>query len=258
VKYDVLGSGPPLVLVHGTPWSSYNWRHVIAPLAGWFTVYFYDMAGYGQSEKREAQDVSLAAQNRLLGELLDHWGLDRPVIVGHDFGGTTVLRTHLLGRRAFEKIVLIDPVALSPWGSPFFNLVNRHEQVFQKLPGDIHKAIVTAYVRGATYRPMDAETLAGTIAPWLGDPGQGAFYRQIAQADRRFTDEVEPLFRTIACPLLIVWGEEDEWIPIEKGRRLHAAIQQSEFVAVPDAGHLVQEDKPAILLSHLLKFLSFV
>jgi len=43
--------------------------------------------------------------------------------VGHDFGGTTVLRTHLISERKFEKIVLIDPVAVSPWGSPFFQHV---------------------------------------------------------------------------------------------------------------------------------------
>lgn len=254
VKYDVQGSGPPLVLVHGTPWSSFNWRHVIPALAGWFTVHFYDLIGYGQSEKRDGQDVSLATQNQVLAELLDHWELDSPFIVGHDFGGTTVLRTHLLGKRAFERIALIDPVALSPWGSPFFQHVNEHERVFQDIPAYIHEAIVSAYVQGATHKPMDPETLAGTIAPWLGPAGQRGFYRQIAQANQRFTDEVEPLYKTVTCPLLIVWGEEDQWIPIERGRQLHAAIPHSEFVPVANAGHLVQEDAPATLVSLLLKF----
>jgi pimeloyl-ACP methyl ester carboxylesterase len=254
VKYDVWGSGPPLVLVHGTPWSSYNWRHLIPALAHWFTVYAYDLIGYGQSEKRAGQDVSLAAQNRLLTGLLDHWGLESPHIVGHDFGGTTVLRTHLLERRAFQKITLIDPVALAPWGSSFFKHVNQHERVFQGLPPTIHEAVVSAYVRGAAHHPMDADTLAGIVAPWLDAAGQEGFYRQIAQADQRFTDEVEPLYPTITCPLLILWGVEDRWIPIEKGRQLHAAIPHSAFIPVPGAGHLVQEDAPALLVSHLLKF----
>ena len=256
VRHDVRGSGPPLVLVHGTPWSSFNWRHVITPLADWFTVYFYDMIGYGSSEKREGQDVSLAVQNRLLAELLDHWALASPAIVGHDFGGTTVLRAHLLGQRPFRKMVLIDPVAVSPWGSPFFQLVNQNEEVFRDVPAEIHEAIVSAYVQGATYKPMTAETLAGTVAPWLGAAGQGAFYRQIAQARQQYTDEVEPLYDRILCPLLIVWGEEDAWIPLEKGRQLHAAAPHSEFATVAGAGHLVQEDEPATLLSLLLRFLA--
>ncbi len=254
VKYDIQGSGAPLVLVHGTPWSSFNWRHIIPALACWFTVYYYDLIGYGQSEKRDGQNVSLAVQNQVLAELLDHWELDSPYIVGHDFGGTTVLRTHLLGQRTFEKMILIDPVAVAPWGSSFFKHVNQHEQVFREVPAYIHEAIVSAYVQGAAHKPMDAETLAGIITPWLDADGQAGFYRQIAQADQRFTDEIEPFYPTITTPLLIIWGEQDHWIPIEKGRQLHAAIPHSEFIPIPDAGHLVQEDQPALLTSLLLKF----
>jgi pimeloyl-ACP methyl ester carboxylesterase len=115
-----------LVLVHGTPWSSYNWRHIIPALAQWWTVYFYDLLGYGQSEKHPGQDVSLGVQNKVLTALLDYWGLKSPFIVGHNFGGTTVLRTHLLENRDFRKIALLDPVALGPWGSPFFQHVKEH------------------------------------------------------------------------------------------------------------------------------------
>ncbi|MBD3257301.1 alpha/beta fold hydrolase [candidate division GN15 bacterium] len=255
VRYDIQGDGPPVVLVHGTPWSSFNWRHVVAALASSFSVYYYDLIGYGQSEKRDGQDVSLAVQNQVLAELLDHWGLDEPMIVGHDFGGTTVLRTHLIGKRSFERMVLVDPVAVAPWGSDFFRHVNQHEAVFQDLPPYIHEAVVTAYVRGAMHQPMPPDTLAGIVAPWLGPEGQRGFYRQIAQADQRFTDEVEPKYGSIDCPVLIVWGEEDQWIPIDRGRKLHAAMAESRFVSIPDAGHLVQEDAPAELVSQLLGIL---
>lgn len=255
VRYDIRGEGRPLVLVHGTPWSSFCWRHLIPRLADKWTVYFYDLLGYGQSEKRDDQDVSLGVQNQVLACLLDHWKLDTPRIVGHDFGGTTVLRTHIVGERDFEKIVLVDPVALSPWGSPFFAHVNKHEAAFQGVPGYIHEAIVTAYVRGATYHPMSDETLQGILRPWLSESGRNAFYRQIAQADHRFTDEIEPKYGGITRPVLIAWGEEDEWIPIETGRRLHEAIPGSSFVPIPKAGHLVQEDEPDALLEAIEEFL---
>jgi pimeloyl-ACP methyl ester carboxylesterase len=254
VRYDIRGDGPPLVLVHGTPWSSFNWRHIIPALAQWFTVYFYDLLGYGQSEKRTGQDVSLGIQNKVLAALLDHWGLDLPFVVGHDFGGTTVLRTYLLEHRDFRKIVLIDPVALAPWGSPFFGHVRQHEGAFQGVPAYIHEAIVSAYVRGATCHPMSAETLAGIVRPWLGPTGQRAFYRQIAQADQRFTDEIEPSYGIISRPVLILWGEQDEWILLSKGQQLHRAIPTSEFCSISDAAHLVQEDAPAVLASHLIRY----
>jgi len=253
IRYDICGEGPPLVLVHGTPWSSYNWRHLIPMLAEKWTLYFYDLLGYGQSEMRDG-DVSLGVQNKLLGSLLNHWNLETPKIIGHDFGGATVLRTHLINKREFEQMVLIDPVALSPWGSPFFSHVNKHEAAFQGVPNYIHEAIVTAYVKGAAHKEMPQDTLEGILKPWLSDIGRHAFYRQIAQADSRFTDEIEPNYGSITLPVLILWGEEDKWIPVETGMRLHKAIPGSEFVPIPNAGHLVQEEEPVALFNAIQKF----
>src|SRR5215204_2656308 len=194
VRYEAFGTGPPVVLVHGTPFSSYVWRRVVPALAQTNTVYAFDLPGYGSSEKKEGQDVSLAAQGKVLSELLDHWGLDKPAVVGHDFGGAITLRAHLLEGCDFRAIALIDAVALSPWGSPFYHLVQDHVGVFRQMPAYMHEAMVAAYVRDATYVPMDDETLGPYIEPWLGPEGQQAFYRQIFQNDPRYTDEVQPLY----------------------------------------------------------------
>ncbi|MEJ2654936.1 MAG: glutathione S-transferase N-terminal domain-containing protein, partial [Acidihalobacter sp.] len=59
---DLFPDGPPLVAVHGTPWSSFNLRHLIESLSKAFTVHYYDLLGYGQSEKAPG-DVSLGIQN---------------------------------------------------------------------------------------------------------------------------------------------------------------------------------------------------
>lgn len=254
VKYDFQGQGEPLVLVHGTPWSSYNWRKIVLALSQWFTVYYYDLLGYGQSEKN-VQDVSLGVQNDVLEELLNYWELNNPTVVGHDFGGATVLRTYLLNHVSFKKIILIDPVAVSPWGSPFFAHVAQYDQAFNGLPAYIHDAILTRYVEGATYHPMAQETLEGIKKPWLSDEGQTAFYRQIAQSSQKYTDEVEELYQNINIPVCLLWGEQDQWIPIEKGRQLHQSIKTSTFIPIKGAGHLVQEDQPALLISYILKFI---
>jgi pimeloyl-ACP methyl ester carboxylesterase len=254
VRYGVIGDGPPVIVVHGTPWSSFNLRHLIESLSNDFTVYFYDLLGYGQSDKSPG-DVSLGIQNQVLDQLLNHWGLEKPAIVGHDFGGTTVLRTHIINRRDFEKIILIDPVALSPWGSPFFKHVNRHEEAFAGVPDYIHEAIVRAYVRTAAFRPMDDMVLDKIVLPWTAPGGKAAFYRQIAQADSRYTDEVQPLYAQISRPVLILWGREDTWIPLERGEVLHDMIPGSLFHILPDAGHLVIEEQPVQLIEKIRPFL---
>ena len=255
VHYDVFGAGSPIVLVHGTPSSTSLWRHVIAELAHDRTVYAYDLLGYGASEQRDRQDVSLGAQTTVLAGLLDHWQLERPAIAGHDFGGAITLRVHLLERRPFSAIALLDPVALGPWGTPFFRLVRDNVEVFQQLPATIHEAIVAAYLRGAFHSELSDAALAPYVEPWLGARGQDAFYRQIAQADQRFTDEVEPLYGEIRAPVLILWGEEDRWIPVESAHRLHSRIPQSELQLVPEAGHFLQEDAPQAVAAHLVRFL---
>lgn len=248
------GAGPPVVVVHGTPWSSYNLRHLVAGLARDFTVYTYDLPGYGQSDKSPG-DVSLGIQNEVLDQLLAHWQLDRPTVIGHDFGGATLLRTHLLNGRDFEKIVLIDPVAVAPWGSSFFRHVQEHEAAFAGVPDYIHAAIVRAYVQTAAYAPLDADVLEQIVAPWLGQAGQPAFYRQIAQASSVYTDAVQPRYGEITRPVLLLWGAEDTWIPQAKGEALHALIPGSELRVIPHAGHLVIEEKPEELIAEIRRFL---
>jgi pimeloyl-ACP methyl ester carboxylesterase len=254
VRYGVVGDGPPLVIVHGTPWSSFNMRHLVKALSKDFAVHYYDLIGYGQSDKMPG-DVSLGIQNQILDELIDHWGLQNPPIIGHDFGGATVLRTHLLNARAFEKIVLIDPVLLSPWGSPFFQHVKEHEEAFAGVPDYIHEAIVRAYINTAAFKPIDKETMDMTVHPWTGSNGKSAFYRQIAQADSVFTDEVQPLYSQITQPVMILWGKEDTWIPLNRGKLLHEMISGSLFHVIPDAGHLVIEEQPKLLVDKIQSFL---
>ena len=218
VRYGVVGSGSPVVLVHGTPFSAHVWHRVAPYLAERHEVFYFDLLGYGESEMRDGQDVSLGVQNDLLAELILHWGLDRPDLIGHDFGGTTALRAHLLNGIEYRNLVLIDPVALRPWGVGLDRAVRGHEGAFSAVSQDIHSAIVATYIRQAIHRAIPDDELAPYLRPWLGDVGQAAFYRQMGQFDARFTDEIEARYGEVRCPTLILWGEEDEWLPIAQGR----------------------------------------
>lgn len=255
IRYGVIGEGPPLVLVHGTPFSSVVWRKIIPYFANHRRVYFYDLLGYGQSEMREGQDVSLGVQDKVFEALLDHWGLASPDVVGHDFGGATVLRAHLLGKRDYRSLMLIDPVAVAPWGTPLIRHARQHEAVFAGLPAYVHQAIVPAYIAGSAHQVLPAETMALYAKPWFGAQGQSAFYRQIAQMDERFTDEVEPSYADIRCPVMILWGEEDKWISVAHGRKLADKIPGSILKIIPNAGHIVQEDAPEAIVAALFEFL---
>ncbi|MGP1253271.1 MAG: alpha/beta fold hydrolase [Kiloniellales bacterium] len=249
------GEGPDLVLAHGWPWSSYSWHRLIPELAKRYRVFWYDMPGYGQSEKTVEQKTSLDVQGHVFAEMLAHWGLDRPRVVAHDFGGATTLRAHLLQGCEFDRYLLMNVVALRPWGSDFFDHVGKHVEAFQGLPPHIHRAVVEAYIQGALVNAIDPEDFAALVLPWLSEEGRGSFYRQFAQADERYTAEVEPLFGQIRCPVKIVWGEEDPWIPLARGRALNDLIPQASFETLPGVGHLPQLEAPERVLESLLAFL---
>jgi pimeloyl-ACP methyl ester carboxylesterase len=249
------GRGPALVLAHGWPWSSFSWHRIIPGLAKHHSVYWYDMPGYGQSGKRPAQRTSLDVQGCVFAEMLAFWGLERPSVLAHDFGGAATLRAHLLHGCDFERYVLMNVVAMRPWGSAFFDHVGKHVDAFLGLPPHIHKAIVEAYIRGAIVNDIGQEDFAALAAPWLTDEGTGSFYRQFAQADERYTAEVEPLFGAIRCPVKILWGEDDPWIPLARGQALHGLIPHASFETLPGVGHLPQLEAPGLVLKHLKAFL---
>jgi pimeloyl-ACP methyl ester carboxylesterase len=257
VRWDELGEpdADPVVLCHGTPFSSYVWRHIARALAHRHRVLVWDMPGYGASTKFDGQDVSLAAQGIVFAELLAHWQLSRPTVVAHDFGGAVALRAHLLHGASYRRLALVDPVALAPWGSPFFRLAREHTDVFGQLPPALHGALVREYVRSASARGLPADTLEALVAPWLGEVGQPAFYRQIAAADQRYTDEVQPRYGDLDLPVLVCWGTDDTWIPVAKAHELVGLIPGARLRLIDGAAHLVQEDAPAELTAALVDFL---
>lgn len=252
VAWGSLGEGQPMVLVHGTPFSSQVWRRIAPLLAEHRKVYFYDLLGYGQSEKSDGQDVSLGVQNGVLSALVQAWGLGVPDVLCHDFGGATALRAHYLDGLRYRRLTLVDPVAVAPWGSPFVQHVRKHEPAFAGLPAYAHDALLRAYLQGAAHRPLGDEAFELYMRPWQGETGQPAFYRQIAQMDQRYTDEIEPLYGEMDCPVQLLWGEKDEWIPVAQGEKLVGRIAGGVLKRVPDAGHLVQEDAPEAIVAAIL------
>ncbi|WP_369200328.1 alpha/beta fold hydrolase [Streptomyces sp. PU-14G] len=257
VRWAALGDPalPPVVLLHGTPWSSFVWRHAARTLAENHHVFVWDMPGYGTSAKYEGQDVSLDAQGRLFAALLEHWELERPAVVGHDFGGAVALRAHLLHGARFARLALVDATALAPWNTGAYHLMGRHAEVFEQLPPRLHAALVREYVSTVGGPGLPHEVVEGLAAPWLDEAGQAGLYRQMAQNDRRWTDEIEERYGDLALPVLVCWGAEDAWLPVEHAHRLADVIPGARLRLLEGAGHLVQEDAPAELAAALSEFL---
>lgn len=255
IAWGRAGSGPPVVFCHGTPFSSRVWSRYADALSDDFTVYLWDMPGYGASSKDPEHAVDFGVQAKAFAALLEHWGLDRPRVVAHDFGGAVSLRATLAEKAAYASLMLVDVVAIPPSGSPFFQFVQRHPTTLDELPPYVHEAIVRAYVRNASHRGLREPELDELVAPWLTADGQPAFYRQIAQYDEQYLVENERTVGELSIPVKVVWGRDDGWIPAATGRRLASLIPGASYVEVPEAGHLMQYDAPVALASLLREWL---
>lgn len=255
IAWGALGEGAPVVLVHGFPWSAQAWRRIAPWLAQSRKVFYFDMLGSGQSEKSDGQKVDESVQSDLLQALIEHWQLDRPQVVGHDFGGLAALRGHFVNGIDYGRLHLIDPVAVLPSGSPFYAHVAQHEAAFAGLPDYAHEALLKAYVQQAAHSPMREEALDIYAAPWRGAVGKPAFYRQIAQADPANISEAEARYQKTGFDIHLIWGEHDTFIPLERGHKLQRLLAADSLTVVPGAGHIVQEDAPEAVVAALLRHL---
>jgi pimeloyl-ACP methyl ester carboxylesterase len=254
VAYDVLGFGPPLVLVHGTPTNSSIWRNVALRLADRFSVYTYDLPGFGQSERREGLGVSISNQAHVLAELVEALDLEAPSIAGHDIGGATVLRAHLLEGVSFGCIALIDSVALRPWITTTTRHVKAHLDVYETMPTETFEAIVASHLRTATYHQMDEPTIERYLDQWKGESGQKLYLQKDDQLDEVDTADFEPLLPSISVPVRIVWGENDVWLPPVMAGRLHELIPTSDLILLPETGHFAMEDSPQEVAATLFDY----
>lgn len=243
-----------MILVHGTPGRSYVWRDVASKLADRFTVYVFDLLGFGESERREGLDVSICAQARILAELVEIWGLEEPAVAGHDIGGAISLRAHLLERVPFSRVALIDAVVLRPWITPTTRHVKAHLDVYETMPTAVFEAVVGSHLRTATHLPMDEAAFDAYLGQWSGALGQRLYLQKDAQLDEDDTAAFEPLLSSIEVPVRIVWGEHDAWLPLAVARRLHETIPDSDLRILPETGHFAMEDSPAEVAGALEEF----
>jgi pimeloyl-ACP methyl ester carboxylesterase len=256
VAFDAFGSGPPVVLVHGTPSRARVWRRVVPELAAGHRVIVFDLLGYGDSVPSAGQEVGVAVGGRELAELLARWKLDAPALVGHDIGAAAVLRAHLVEHAPAAAIALIDAVVLRPWITPPSRQMQGELERYRALPDRELAETIRRHLATATAAPLEPGDFAALFGQWEGADGQARYLRNLAGFDEADTDALEPLLPSLTAPLLVLWGEQDAWLPVETSARIAALVPGAERVVVPDAGHFSMEDRPQAIARELRRFLA--
>lgn len=255
--------GPPVVLVHGFGGSAWSWRETVPALAGaGYRVVALDLANFGLSDKSWDRDTSHARQADLVAGVLDELEVGSATIVGHSMGADVLAWLAARHPGRVDRAVLVDaatgPAAAGGGGGPLGALlrlpnIRRIAQLVIRAQVDGDR--LAGILRSAYADPSRAtpQALAGYLAPlqlagWddallanLRDGGAGAL--------------PAPIGEILRVPTLVVWGREDDWIPLADGEALRAALPDAEWRIIDDAGHLPMEEQPDDFNATLLAWL---
>ncbi|HEX2028949.1 MAG TPA: alpha/beta hydrolase [Nitriliruptorales bacterium] len=247
IRWEAAGDGPPVVLLHGIPTGPDLWRHVTPRLQG-VRVLAFEMVGYGQSiPAGEGRDISVAAQARYVGTWLDHLGIERAVLVGHDLGGGVAQIAAVHRPERCAGLVLTNSIAYDSWPIPSVKLLRATAPVAAHAPNAVLKAVLAVmFARGHDDLRLARESLEVHHRHYARRGGAAALARQVTALDVRDTLSVAERLTSLDMPAQIVWGVADQFQKPEYGERL-ARDLGARAVAIRDGKHYVPEDHPDIV-----------
>lgn len=252
------GSGPVLLLLHGTGAATHSWRDMLQPLAQHFRLIAPDLPGHGFTKGRLPNGLTMPGVARAVTGLLGELDAEPALIVGHSAGAAVAIRMALDGLARPAGIIGIAPALL-----PFPGIAQHLFPTMAKLlfvnPFAPHIFASVARGSGAVERFL-ARSTGSTI-----DAAGIAAYAQLfatsahcAGAIGMMADwDLVPLKRDLsklAVPMLVLHGEKDVAIPVSGALESVALISDCALEVLPGLGHLAHEEAPQLAVDHVLHF----
>ncbi len=261
-----MGSGPPLLLVHGLMTSSYSFRYVMKPLSEHYRVVVPDLVGAGQSDK---PDVSYEPQAMAtwLVELVEELGIGGCPAIGNSLGGYLCMRAAMSSPSTFQCLVNLhspgipEPrlralaAALMVPGAQRALAALARRKPEEWAHKNVHYFDETLKSREEARQygeplasPEGARAFARYMAETLSASAMGDFVRELER--RRELGEAFPV------PLMLVYARQDPMVPPKVGKRLAKLIPSAQMVWLEDSSHFAHVDSPERFLEAVLPFLS--
>ncbi len=245
------GSGPEVLLLHGGRLTAHTWDFVCLGLRGEARLVALDLRGHGDSGWSDDYRIATMADDVVAAA--DHLGFDRVRLVGMSLGGLVAARVAEVYPDRVERLVLVDVAT----GADFESTKRMRDFILGLGPVGELDSVVDGALRVSpladravlTYR-MSKLFRLGTDGAWVprADPRTPDFPALLA-AIELFAEQLAGL------PVLLVRGGRSKVLPQSAAERLVERLPEGELVVVPDAGHNVQEDNPADLVTALRAFL---
>lgn len=247
------GSGPAVVLIHGTAASLHTWDAWAIALRDSHRVVRFDLPGFGLTGPSADGDYSIEAFTAFVAATLDSLQVPSAIVAGNSLGGEIAWHFALTSPARVRGLVLIDPAGLPIDAPPPLAMQLARTPVLNALVrvvsprALVRRSLLDVYANDA----LVTDTLVDRYWAMLRRPGaREAFVRRVQQ--QRYATEA-PLER-IATPTLVVWGDADTWIPTRLATEFVRRIPGATLALIPNAGHVPHEEVPAATLLPLRRF----
>lgn len=256
VYYKHTGSGQPLVFFHGIPTNSSLWDGVAANLQGKYSVYAFDLLGFGKSSKADSTLLDIKSQAVFFKEVLGTLKIENPVICGHDIGGGIAQYFALFGDYRIKALVLIDSVCYNLWPIELLSTERTVRTLFEHLPAEIIYELYEKYLSGGLYNKDRVPDVVKKYSSCIEDEESiNNFLEIIKSFDHKYTMEISPFLYKIRIPCLILWGKHDGYLKPSCGYRLNEDIKHSIIEIIDDGGHFLPEDQPKKVAESIDRFM---
>lgn len=257
--YYRIGSGSPLLLVHGITTYSFIWRQVVPFFKDQFELIVVDLPGCGDADKSLEVDLSLKHHAKLLCQFIRFLYIDRLHLVGHDVGGGICQIMAVSEPQLFNSLTLINTVAYDFW--PVQPIISMRTPIIRQLAMaslDIG-ALKFIVKRGMFHRERVSKELMNLFwLPLKTSAGRKAFLYFARCLNNNDLLEIADQISQLTLPVLIIRGDADVYLSKLIAEKLHDNIPGSRYEILPTAGHFIQEDEPEQLAHIMAQFIQQV
>jgi pimeloyl-ACP methyl ester carboxylesterase len=246
-------SAPVVILIHGTGSHLQTWDGWVDALQKDFRVVRLDLPGAGLSPPDPNSDYSDTRTLGLLASLMDQLGIEVASLVGNSLGGRIAWTFAASYPERVARLVLVSP---DGYASPGFEygkapeipaIMNAMKYVLPRFL--LRSNLALAYSDPA--RLSDA-TLQRYYDLMLAPGGRTALLDRMAQT---ILLPPEPLLARITAPVLLLWGVDDQMIPIANAADYQSSLANVRLVSMPSLGHVPQEEDPQRSVAPVIEFL---
>lgn len=256
--YEESGKGEPICLLHGFSASTYTWRKIIPILSRNFHVFALDLKGFGKSDKPDDGDYSIWSFVDWVKEFFESVGIKHTNLAGHSLGGRIGLLLAASYPDKIKKLVLINPAVYRPQRQPFFIRFARNQFISEYIMRSclaryfVKQGLKKVYFNPSLIIKEDVDNYLEPLRTHAGRRGICSVARAIYDEDTKVTILN---YRKVSCPVLLIWGEEDEIFSIEMLNRFKKEICNIEVNLVSECGHAPQEEKPEVVCESITKLI---